>query len=235
MNGETTKVNIDSHDDIPAEEYENLSRKFIPGYDGLYSLAQILLAESVPANANVLIVGAGGGKEVVTFGKAMPNATFTGVDPSKTTLGAARELVEKANLQGRVQLHHGTIDELDETRFDAATALLVMHFLPDDGAKLNFLKAIHERLKPGARFILADGCYDKNPAEFEWLLDVFVKHAQLKGAPPEAIAGTIKTISESVHSVPAERELELLREAKFGEVESFFQGWWIRAWVAARL
>ncbi len=63
-------------------------------------------------------------------------------------------------------LHRGTISELDETNFDAATALLEMHFLPDDGEKLDFLKAIHNRLKRGAKLILADGCFDKNSAEF---------------------------------------------------------------------
>ncbi len=143
MKEEKQRVNFDDDNGIPAEEYENLARKFIPGYDGLYSLAEVLLAESLPAKAHILVIGAGGGKEVVTFGKAFPDANFTGVDPSKKMLGVARELVEKANLQSRVSLIRGTISDLDETRFDAATAMLVMHFLPDDDEKLDFLQDIH--------------------------------------------------------------------------------------------
>ena len=46
------------HDD-PAKIYQINSRKFIPGYDGLYALAQILLAENLPDNAEILIIGAG--------------------------------------------------------------------------------------------------------------------------------------------------------------------------------
>jgi tRNA (cmo5U34)-methyltransferase len=51
------------------EEYENLARKFIPRYDGLYALAEVLLGKNLPEKAEVLIVGAGGGKELVTLEK----------------------------------------------------------------------------------------------------------------------------------------------------------------------
>lgn len=235
MNEQKNKVDFDIDNGIPVEEYENLARKFIPGYDGLYSLAEVLLAENLPEKANVLIVGAGGGKELLTFGKAFPNANFTGVDPSEKMLGVARELVEKENLQSRVSLRRGTIDDLDEKQYDAGTAMLVMHFLPDDGEKSSFLKAIHKRLKPNAKLILADGCFDKNSAEFEWVMNAYKNHAKLKGAPPEMLDEAVKKITESVYCVGEERELELLREANFGEVKSFYQGLWFRAWIATRL
>lgn len=121
----------------------------------------------MPEHAEILIVGAGG-KELTTFGKAFPAARLTGVDPSEKMLDVARQLTGRANLQSRVALHRGTITDLDEKQFDAGTAMFVMHFLPD-GGKLEFLRAIHHRLKSGAKFILADGCIDKNksPAEFE--------------------------------------------------------------------
>lgn len=236
MNEQNNRLDFDQSE-IPAEEYENLARKFIPGYDGLYSLAEVLLAENLPKQVEILIVGAGGGKEVVTFGKAFPEANLTGVDPSEKMLGVARELVEKANLESRFSLVRGTIDDLSEKQFDAGTAMLVMHFLPDDGEKLKFLKAIHKRLKPGAKFILADGCVDKykNPAEFNWLMTAYKNHAKLKGAPPEILEQAVKMMSENVNTVSEKRELELLAEANFGEIRSFFQGLWVKAWIAKRL
>lgn len=235
MNEENINNYIKSNNHIKAEDYQNNSRKFIPGYDGLYSLVEVLLAENLPEKAEILIVGAGGGKEVTQFGKAFPNAYFTGVDPSEQPLDAARELVEKANLESRVRLHLGTVDDLDEKQYDAATALLVMHFLPDDGSKLNFLRAIHRRLKPGAKFILADGCFDKNSKEFDWLLNAFISHAKLNGAPPEILNNTYKFIEESSPFIIEERELELFAEANFGEIRSFFQVLWFRGWRMTRL
>lgn len=238
MSEQNNRVDFDESK-IPAEEYENLARKFIPGYDGLYSLAEVLLAENLSANlpekAEILVVAAGGGKEVVTFGKAFPNANFTGVDPSEKMLGAARELVEKASLQSRVALLRGTIADLDETQFDAATAILVMHFLPDDGEKLHFLRDIHRRLKPGAKLILADGCFDKNSEEFDWLLNGYKNHARMKGAPPEILEEAVKTVTEKVHFVSEQRELELFRAAGFGNIRHFFKGLWVNAWQVEKL
>ena len=235
MKKQKQPVNFDDDNGIPAEEYENLARKFIPGYDGLYSLAEVLLAEDMPERAEILVVAAGGGKEITTFGAAFPDAKFTGVDPSEKMLGAARELVEKADLQTRVALVRGTISDLDETQFDAATAILVMHFLPDDGEKLDFLKNIHKRLKPGAKFIIADGCFDKDSDEFEWLLNGYKNHARVKGAPPEIVEEAVKTVTEKVNFISERRELELLDEAGFGNIRYFFKGLWVNAWIAEKV
>lgn len=235
MNKENNEINFESRDEIPAEDYEKMTRKFIPGYDGLYSLAQILLAEDLPENAEILIIGAGGGKEITMFGKAFSDAKLTGVDPSEKMLGVANELAEQADLQSRVTLQTGTIEDVEEKQFDAATALLVMHFLPDNGEKLEFLKAIYSRLKKGAKFIIADGCYERDSEEFDWLLDVYKKHARLNGVSNERLAEIVEMIKKNVNTNSEERELELLREANFGEIKSFFQGLWFRAWIATRL
>ena len=52
----------------------------------------------------------------------------------------ARKKVAAASLENRISLVRGLINDVAEKDFDAATSILVMHFLPDDGTKLNFLK-----------------------------------------------------------------------------------------------
>jgi tRNA (cmo5U34)-methyltransferase len=220
---------------FPVEEYEDLVRKFMPGYDGFYALCEIVLAEDLPERAEVLIVGAGGGKEISAFGKAFPGAQFVGVDPSEKMLAVARARTEKEDLQARVTLVRGSVDDVDENEFAAATALLVMHFLPDNGEKLRFLESIARRLKPGAKFIIADGCFDKSSKDFEWLMQTYQNHARRNGAPEEVVAEADAMIREKVFCVPEQRELELLRAAGFGEVRRVFQGLWFTAFVAERL
>lgn len=231
----TQQVDFDRDNAPPADQYEQLARKFIPGYDGLYALMQILIAEKLPEQSEILVVGAGGGKEILTLGRAFPAAKFTGVDPSEKMLAVARGLIEQAGIAARVTLHQGTVDQLEAKQFDAATAMLVMHFLPDDGTKLNFLKDIHDRLKPGARFILADGCFDKQAADYAWHLDSYQAHARLNGAPAEILTEAVRIMSEHVHCVPEERECELLKAAGFDHVTRFFQGLWVKAWIATKV
>jgi tRNA (cmo5U34)-methyltransferase len=231
----TQQVDFDRENAPPADQYEQLARKFIPGYDGLYSLMQILLAERLPEQAEILVVGAGGGKEVMTLGRAFPSARITGADPSEKMLDVAQHLVAESGFASRVRLHQSTVDQIETKPFDAATAMLVMHFLPDDGAKFDFLTAIHSRLKPGARLILADGCFDKHAADVPWYLECYQAHAKLNGAPEEILTEAVKMLSEQVHCVPEERERELLREAGFDQITRFFQALWLRAWVTIRV
>lgn len=227
-------VDFDRDNAPPADQYEQLARKFLPGYDGLYALMRILLAERLPAQAEILVVGAGGGKELVTLGRAFPSARLTGVDPSKKMLAVAQGLTEQAGIAARVTLHQGTTDNLDTNQFDAATSMLVMHFLPDDGAKLDFLKAIHSRLKSGARFILADGCFDKQAADFAWHMECYQADAKLNGVPDEILTEAVKMMSTQVHCVPEERELELLRAAGFDQITRIFHALWLRAWLTVK-
>ena len=227
------KVDFDDKDAIPATEYENLAKKFIPGYDGLYSLTEVLLAENLPEQAEILVVGAGGGKEVLTLGKAFLKARITGVDPSEKMLSVAAESVENSNLSSRVRLVQGLVSEVEEKQFDAATAILVMHFLPEN-EKADFLKEIYQRLKRGGKFIIADGCLDKTSEDFAWLLQNYKRHAELNGVSSEITEQAVKTVTESVFFISPEREVELLKEAGFIKIRSFFQGLWVRAWVAVK-
>lgn len=227
-------VDFDSDNAIPANEYEVLAKKFIPGYDGLYSLTEVLLAEDIADEAEILVVGAGGGKELVMLGKAFSKTKLLGVDPSEKMLAVAAELVEKSNLGSRVELLQGLVSDVEEKQFNAATAILVMHFLPEI-EKTEFLKAIYQRLKPGGKFILADGCFDKASEDFVWLLKNYKKHAELKGVSSEITEQAVKTVTENVFFVSPERELELLTEAGFTNIKSFFQGLWVRAWVAEKI
>lgn len=55
---------------------------------------------------------------------------------------------------GRITLTESSIDAAPEGLFDAATGLLVFHFIPRQ-QRLNTLRQIRRRMKPGAPLILA--------------------------------------------------------------------------------
>ena len=61
---------------------ENVARytdgpiRMVPGYAGMQQMAMLLLAERVPVNGRVLVLGAGGGLELKAFAEAQPDWTF---------------------------------------------------------------------------------------------------------------------------------------------------------------
>jgi tRNA (cmo5U34)-methyltransferase len=61
----------------------------VPGFQGMQQMARLLLAERVPDDGHVLVLGAGGGLELKAFADAQPGWRFTGVDPSAEMLKLA--------------------------------------------------------------------------------------------------------------------------------------------------
>jgi hypothetical protein len=63
--------------------------RIVPGFAHLQGMTTLLLAERVPQNGRVLVLGAGGGLELKVFAEAHPDWRFDGVDPSDEMLKLA--------------------------------------------------------------------------------------------------------------------------------------------------
>ena len=107
--------------------YADGPRRFTPGIDAVHRMTAILLAEHAPADAHVLVLGAGGGLELKALADAQCNWRFTGVDPAGPMLELARDAMGED--MNRVDLIEGYIDAAPAGPFDAATCLLTLHFL----------------------------------------------------------------------------------------------------------
>lgn len=205
------------------------------GYDLLHDLTGALLGSSLPERARVLVVGAGTGEEIEQLGARYPGWRFTGVDPSAEMLAVARRRIDEAGLADRATLHEGTVDDLPaDNRYDAATLLLVMHFLPDNGAKLALLRGIAERLQPGAPLVLADlhGALDSPGGKLRW--EAWRQRQQMRGMPANDREEMFRQLTRMVYFVPETRIDALLAEAGFTELERFFQALLFGGWIARR-
>ena len=204
----------------------------VVGRDALFLIVRALFENKLREDAKILIVGSGWGDEIFLLGSPNPGWRFVGVDLSEAMLKLARARVAAENLLNEVQLHQADVRELNDENFDAATCILTLHFVPDNGAKLALLQAIRQRLKPGAPFFLVDAVRETNEAVFEENLQAWTRHARNNGCPPE----TIEKMDENMMSLPLvteERETELLREAGFRETRKVYQGIFINGWLCS--
>ncbi|HEX8570440.1 MAG TPA: class I SAM-dependent methyltransferase, partial [Caulobacteraceae bacterium] len=181
----------------------------------------------------ILVLGAGGGLELAAFAGLQPGWRFTGVDPSAEMLAQAKVTLGSAGRADRVRFVQGYIPDAPEGPFDGASCLLTLHFVSDDGDKLEALRAIRARLKAGATFVLTDLCMDKAAADHEQRLDRYCRFALDSGAPPDDVAGTRERVLSVLNTVSAEREEELLREAGFTDIDLFYAGLSWRGWSAS--
>jgi tRNA (cmo5U34)-methyltransferase len=149
-----TQVDFDKNPPMPLNEYEQTVKSVNMGYDLTFLLTECFLHALGKSDLHLLVIGVGGGAEIERFLPHHPGWKITGVDPSQQMLAQAQAKVAALDLEERVTLVQGTIEQLaPDMRFDAATCLYVLHFLPDD-AKLALLRTLRDRLQPGAPLYL---------------------------------------------------------------------------------
>ena len=69
-----------------ARYLENGPPAFAPGHSGMLQMTGVLLSERVPADSQVLVVGAGGGLEIRYLAGVARSWHFVGVDPAPAML-----------------------------------------------------------------------------------------------------------------------------------------------------
>lgn len=223
---------FDKNSGLPTTDYDIAVRQSIPGYDALLTMLTSLCQIHLTDEAHILIVGAGGGNEISVLGQAQSTWRFTGVDPSEKMLAVAQSKVESLGLRERVTLYNGVVQELPLHSFNAATSLLVMHFLPDDGTKLDYLKAIVARLQSDSPFVLVDFQGDKQSEVFKRLVDGWQKRAQLAGMEPQRLTELTNGVEQHLQYISEERTLELLTQAGFIKVTRFYTAFVFTGWFA---
>lgn len=228
--------NFDRNPPIAHSQYDESIRQFNAAYEPLFDMAYACLRSLAGEQANLLIVGAGTGMEICTFGRKSAGWRFTGVDPSGEMLAIADQKIAACGLSDRVELFRGYTDDLPAGRpFDAATCALVMHFLPDDGAKLRLLLSISQRLHSGAPLVLVDDFGDPGSEEFWRTVEAWKLYVKAEGADPQFVdEGFRDQILKRIQFVPEGRILELLGEAGFEKPTRFFTAFLYGGWIAVK-
>lgn len=231
-----SESDFDRNPPIDVIKYDESIRLFCAAYEPLFMMAYSALRAALKDDANVMIVGAGTGMEICTFGRMSPGWSMTGVDPSAEMLSIARKKMAESGSGCKAHLFQGYTHDLPDTDlYDAATCILVMHFLPDDGTKLQLLESISSRLKSGAPLILVDGFGDRNSTEYECNLSAWKTFVVAMGVDPEIVGdGFSNQILKRLQFVPEERIVSLLDEAGFEKPARFFTSFLYGGWIATK-
>lgn len=203
----------------------------VPGLAALHRMAELLLAEVVPADGRVLVLGAGGGMELKAFAAARPRWRLVGVDPSAPMLRLAEETLGAS--ASRVELIEGDIDAAPAGPFDGAACLLTLHFLSSE-ERLHVLRALRQRLRPGAPVVVAHHSFDTTDAGKTRWLRRYAAFASPSGTLDVHAEASIAAMQQRLPVLAPEAEVALLQQAGFERVELFYAAFTFRGWVAYR-
>ncbi|RYZ15591.1 MAG: class I SAM-dependent methyltransferase [Myxococcaceae bacterium] len=169
-----------------APHYDAQAAVNLAGYQAAYELGVSALTAMLDGQetASLLHVGLGTGAELVPYLRFnVPGWRFTGVEPSAPMLEVARKRLEAEGLLARMHLHEGELRTLPPgPPFDGAQLMGVLHHVEGEEARVELLREVARRLKPGAPLVL--GCrIGKDPE----LTNVEFRRLRAYGVAPEKL------------------------------------------------
>lgn len=207
-----------------ASNYNQFVEDWIPNYSYFMEKLPKLLSET--DNKDLLVVGCGTGNEIVQFAKADQDWKITGVDPSPEMINQAKERLAKHE---NIELIKGLVSDLSQDRkYGAVTLLLILHFLEDNGEKLNLLRQIAQRLKTEAPLVMLGITGDQK--QMKTNLKV-LKQLLPNNLDKDLLQNRLQRIENDLHYVPEERLMELCQEAGFERPIRFFQTSIYMGWI----
>ncbi len=212
-----------------ARRYGDGPQRFVPGFADLHHMTAILLAERVPEDACILVLGAGGGLELQALAQAHPRWTFVGVDPAGAMLDQAKLVLGPD--AARVTFCKGYIDDAPAGPFDGAVCLLTLHFL-DVAERIRTANALHERLKPGAPFVTAHSSFPQGGGNRSLWLSRYGAFARASGVEIEQVEKMCATVDAHVPMLTPEQDETILQKAGFSDVTMFYTAFTWRGWVS---
>lgn len=226
-------INFDRNSPVTADEYDRMAQLVLPGYEVMHTMVLACLQAYLPESADLLVVGSGTGMELTRLGKACSGWRFLGIDPSEKMQAIAKQKMSDHQLSPQVKLIQGYTQDLPtDILYNAATSILVMHFIPDLSDKLQFLSSIAQRLHPSAPFVIVDIFGEKQSQEWKQLIPILQAYWNAAGILPQMQQQVLTGVDQGVYTLPETSILNLLEQAGFEKTIRFYTGLWVGGWLA---
>jgi ubiquinone/menaquinone biosynthesis C-methylase UbiE len=152
-------VSVSTHLAINLDEYDERIRTFIPYYEEMLTVAAETLALRAPRTVVDLGIGTGG--LAARIARAVPNASFVGIDEDSGMLETAARRLRRR----RLRLVHGSFLDAPFPRTNAFSASFALHHVARPRDKRSLFKRVHAALTRDGVLVSAD-CH---PPAAEWL------------------------------------------------------------------
>lgn len=224
---------MEIYSDEWATNYEQLANASIAGREGLYRLCKAHFI-NLPSEAHILVVGCGTGEELVQLAKALPQASFIGIDPAAAMLSLCQKRIDQEGLSARITLHNATLSEFSSPiAFDAATAILVSQHLNPDTAAQAFFQQIAGLLKPDGLLYSADLSIGAGQ-DRDSILALWRNNLATAGIEHEMADGMVLKIKAEICPRDETTITDFLIQAGFAHILKPFRSLMYGAWAARK-
>ena len=212
--------------------YNARIRRLIPAYDTTFELAAATAAALQPEAQRVLVVGAGTGTELPALMAALPQATFTLIEPSEQMRSFCNELLARLSATERVEWGPGHLDAGAAGSFEVVISHNVLHVLtPADQEQL--LRQMAAHVAPGGCLLLSSYSEATPPGLELGLAIGRVRFAAL-GMNRATIEAVLASRNSKVFSMDADRLEQQLVQAGLEPPIQLLQALFNHLWLSRR-
>ena len=221
-------------DDSSVSTYQQSIRQKIIGYDLIYDMMANIL-HSFPTTHKVLVVGAGGGQELLTLGELLPSAHFTAVDTSKVMLELAAKQIDMLPYALNIEwIDRDLLTSNVKELFDVATCHLVLHFMQDLDQKKALLQKIADSLKENGVLFISSINADLTSSAFKHQLRYWRGSMLHNNISENHWQRFEQSFSITTHPIKLELLINLLKDVGFTTIIPYFKTHMIDALVAIK-
>ena len=198
------------HLHLEVDEYDEIIRQFIPGYDRM--LGQVARAIACSQPERVLDLGAGTGALSEAILEKCGQCVVELIDIDDEMLVRAQMRLHQFG--GRVGLRRQSFHDA-LPRCDAVAASLALHHVPDLNAKTQLYQRVHKMLPTGGVFVNGDATMPDDASRKAADYAAWAAHMVSRGIPEERAYRHFDEWSDEDTYFPLERELEAMTRAGF--------------------
>jgi tRNA (cmo5U34)-methyltransferase len=218
-----------------ATQYDDTIPQWVPNYQLVLQSLPAILSNYLPPTESrrILVAGCGTGQEIAEIRRFSSHWHVTGLDPSPQMIRLAQMKLAHRENDSLLKLQTGIVGDLPELeQFDAATLILVMHFIPDnEEGKIRLLRNIAKRLRKGAPLIISDIF---EPDDFVQQKSYFRQYLLAKGMDTQMLEEGLQHVTNDTHRLTEDRFFTLLEEAGFEKPYLFSRAYYYGSWVAVK-
>ena len=204
---------------VEVDAYDEIIRRFIPGYETMLVTAARAVAADGPGMVLDLGAGTGALSEAILRHEAVDTIELVDVDPEM--LDQARARLERFGNRARFR-EQSFLDPLPAC--DAVAASLALHHIPEMADKGTLYRRIHASLSPGGVFVNADAVMPADPEGRDAGYAFWAAHMVSRGIPEERARQHFAEWAEEDTYQPIELELSAMATAGFEAEIAWHEG-----------
>ena len=218
-----------------ADVFDDMLDRSVPFYKQVIEMVAEILGRSLQADDTVYDLGCSTGTTLMALAKKLEskNLKFIGIDSSKAMLDKALRKAEMFSMADRIDFIEMDITQAELSRAGGIILNYTLQFIKPS-IRPEFLKNIHNGLRNNGILILSEKVICQDKELDQQFLDSYHRYKKRRGYSELEIANKREALENVLVPLTIQENYDLLVQAGFTRVETFFQWFNFVSFVACK-